>query len=90
MKYSSPTNSVFKYRFYEEGEDWYRRQMPYSTQHQITIEKTPNYFVDKLAPGRVFDFNSSMRLMLIVRNPVDRSMSDYLQLKVCALICVYL
>ncbi|XP_012938840.1 heparan sulfate glucosamine 3-O-sulfotransferase 1 [Aplysia californica] len=68
-------------RYYEEGVDWYRRQMPFSTESQVTIEKTPNYFVDKDTPERVHLFNSSIKLMIIVRNPVERTMSDYLQLK---------
>jgi [heparan sulfate]-glucosamine 3-sulfotransferase 5 len=30
---------------YERGLDWYRRRMPYSFPNQITIEKSPSYFV---------------------------------------------
>lgn len=30
---------------YEKGLDWYRRKMPYSFKGQITIEKSPSYFV---------------------------------------------
>ena len=30
---------------YNRGFDWYREQMPQSFPHQITIEKSPSYFV---------------------------------------------
>ena len=30
---------------YDRGLEWYRSQMPPSRQNQITIEKTPNYFM---------------------------------------------
>lgn len=56
--------------------------MPYSLENQITVEKTPNYFVDWEVPERIYNFNSSIKLILIVRNPIDRAVSDYVQLKV--------
>ncbi|TNM97338.1 hypothetical protein fugu_015494 [Takifugu bimaculatus] len=40
-------------RFYEKGLDWYRELMPRTLEGQITMEKTPSYFVTKEAPGRV-------------------------------------
>lgn len=72
----------FIYRYYDQGLDWYRHQMPYSLENQITVEKTPNYFVDWEVPERIYNFNSSIKLILIVRNPIDRAVSDYVQLKV--------
>lgn len=30
---------------YNKGLEWYRMQMPHSYQGQITIEKSPSYFV---------------------------------------------
>lgn len=69
-------------RYYDQGFDWYRRQMPFSFEGQVTIEKTPNYFVDWEVPERVYNLNSSIRLVLVVRNPIDRAISDYVQLKV--------
>lgn len=64
---------------YVKGVEWYRRRMPYSLAHQITVEKTPAYFVNPLAPERIFGLNDSIRLLLIVREPVRRTVSDYTQ-----------
>jgi hypothetical protein len=65
---------------YSLGLDWYRRQMPPSTADQITVEKTPGYFVSDRVPERIHAMNRSIRLLLIVRDPVDRAISDYAQI----------
>lgn len=68
-------------RFYHMGLDWYREQMPFSNDNQITIEKTPKYFVDKHVPRRVFRMNPKIKLIVVLRNPVDRTISEYVQSK---------
>ncbi|XP_003745786.2 heparan sulfate glucosamine 3-O-sulfotransferase 5 [Galendromus occidentalis] len=65
---------------YRMGLDWYRTRMPPSTSEQITIEKSPAYFVTDRVPERMWAMNSSLRLLLIVRDPVVRLISDYAQL----------
>lgn len=64
---------------YSKGLEWYRELMPYSYPHQITIEKTPGYFTSPSAPARIRAMNSSIRLLLILRDPVERVVSDYTQ-----------
>ncbi|GFO42045.1 sulfotransferase [Plakobranchus ocellatus] len=51
--------------------------MPPSFGHQITIEKTPSYAESKLALQRIHRFNSSIKLIVIVRDPVIRLQSSY-------------
>ncbi|KAK3591018.1 hypothetical protein CHS0354_013080 [Potamilus streckersoni] len=64
---------------YNQGFDAYRHEMPFSFKGQITIEKTPAYFTSPKAPKRVFRMNNSMKLLLVVRDPVERTISDYAQ-----------
>ncbi|VIO93796.1 Uncharacterized protein BM_BM3980 [Brugia malayi] len=64
---------------YSKGSDWYRRQMPHTYPEQVTIEKTPAYFTNQYAPERVHRLNSSMKLILILRDPVIRTISDFTQ-----------
>uniref|UniRef100_A0A672VAN7 Sulfotransferase n=2 Tax=Strigops habroptila TaxID=2489341 RepID=A0A672VAN7_STRHB len=64
---------------YVKGIDWYRSLMPFSYGNQITIEKTPGYFTSPQAPGRIHDMNSSIKLLLILRDPTERVISDYTQ-----------
>ncbi|KAK7099683.1 heparan sulfate glucosamine 3-O-sulfotransferase 5-like [Littorina saxatilis] len=67
-------------KHYEQGLEWYRKQMPFSFKDQITIEKSPAYFVEQDVPGRVYAMNQTVKLLLIIRDPIDRTMSDYLQI----------
>nr|XP_056705712.1 heparan sulfate glucosamine 3-O-sulfotransferase 1-like [Euleptes europaea] len=64
---------------YVKGIDWYRGLMPFSYENQITIEKTPGYFTSPQAPERIHDMNSSIKLLLILRDPTERVISDYTQ-----------
>ncbi|VDK85071.1 unnamed protein product [Litomosoides sigmodontis] len=64
---------------YNKGSEWYRRQMPHTYPEQVTIEKTPAYFTSQHAPERVHRLNSSMKLILILRDPVIRTISDFTQ-----------
>ncbi|XP_047475241.1 heparan sulfate glucosamine 3-O-sulfotransferase 1-like isoform X2 [Penaeus chinensis] len=65
---------------YANGIEWYRKKMPYSFDNQITMEKTPSYFISREAPARIHAMNTSARLLLIVREPADRVLSDYTQI----------
>ena len=56
-----------------------RNQMPRSQPGQMTIEKTPSYFVTKAAPDRVYNMSRDIRLVVVVRDPVTRAISDYAQ-----------
>lgn len=64
---------------YVKGLEWYREQMPYSYPHQITVEKTPGYFTSPAAPARICAMNPSIKLLLILRDPTERVVSDYTQ-----------
>ncbi|NP_001096473.1 uncharacterized protein LOC100125092 precursor [Xenopus tropicalis] len=64
---------------YVKGIEWYRNLMPFSYENQITIEKTPGYFTSLHAPERIHDMNSSIKLLIILRDPTERVISDYTQ-----------
>lgn len=64
---------------YYRGFQWYRNHMPATLDGQLTIEKTPSYFITKEAPRRVQLMNPSTRLLVVVRDPVTRAISDYTQ-----------
>lgn len=64
---------------YRKGLDWYHQQMPVSLPHQLTVEKTPGYFTAPNAAKRVHALSNSTRLLLIVRDPAERVISDYTQ-----------
>ncbi|XP_068715650.1 heparan sulfate glucosamine 3-O-sulfotransferase 3A1-like [Montipora foliosa] len=66
---------------YRRGLDWYREQMPESLPGDITIEKTPAYFVTDEVPKRVYEMSQSIKLIIILRDPTERAVSDYVQVR---------
>lgn len=64
---------------YLRGTDWYVSQMPYARPGQLTVEKTPAYFTSGRVPERILRTKPDARLLLIVREPTERLLSDYTQ-----------
>ncbi|MBN3306407.1 heparan sulfate glucosamine 3-O-sulfotransferase 2 [Amia ocellicauda] len=73
------TEPHFFDRNYDRGLDWYRSLMPRTLDSQITMEKTPSYFVTREAPKRIHSMARDSKLIVVVRNPVTRAISDYTQ-----------
>ncbi|XP_076059016.1 heparan sulfate glucosamine 3-O-sulfotransferase 1-like [Oratosquilla oratoria] len=65
---------------FNKGYRWYLQNMPYTFESQMTIEKTPSYFVTPDAVKRVYVMDKKVKLLLIVRDPTTRLVSDYLQI----------
>ncbi|PIK46061.1 hypothetical protein BSL78_17054 [Apostichopus japonicus] len=53
--------------------------MPRSTPEQVTVEKSPSYFITEEVPQRIHDMSSTVKLLLVVRDPVQRAISDHTQ-----------
>ena len=66
--------------FYGQSLEAYRKKMPYTYEGQITIEKTPAYFTEPKVPIRVYRMNHTIKILLLLRDPVVRAHSDYLQI----------
>ncbi|XP_053551085.1 heparan sulfate glucosamine 3-O-sulfotransferase 6 [Bombina bombina] len=66
-------------RCYDKGLEWYRNLMPRTLEGQITMEKTPSYFVTTEVPKRIYNMSRDTKLIVVVRNPVTRAISDYTQ-----------
>ncbi|XP_059159045.1 heparan sulfate glucosamine 3-O-sulfotransferase 1-like [Physella acuta] len=62
---------------YNKGLQWYIEQMPESYEHQITVEKTPTYITTKESLDRIYHFNASIKLIVLVRDPVTKLQSAY-------------
>lgn len=61
---------------FDRGHAWYVAQFP-REQGAVTGEASPYYMVHPHAPRRIRDFRPDIRLIAILRNPVDRSYSHY-------------
>ena len=62
---------------YDKGQKWFQSQMPCSYSNQITIIKNAWYFSNSYIPERIKNFNESIKLILLVREPVDRAVSQF-------------
>ncbi|KAG7281325.1 hypothetical protein CRUP_023476 [Coryphaenoides rupestris] len=54
--------------------------MPKALDGQIVMEKTPRYFVTAETPERVHAMSRDVKLIVVVRDPVTRAISDYTQI----------
>src|SRR4051812_20031887 len=65
---------------YERGVNWYRAHFPY-THHlrrgALTLDATPYYLVHPLVAQRAAQLLPHAKLVVLLRNPVDRALSHY-------------
>jgi len=65
---------------YARGYPWYLAQMPALGPGQLAVEKSPSYLVTPGVAERVHTMDPKVRLLLIVREPVTRLVSDFTQI----------
>ena len=65
---------------YDRGESWYRSFFPTTRalgQDRLTGEASPYYMFHPLAPGRIATDLPSVRLLVLLRDPVERAASHH-------------
>ncbi len=65
--------------YYEKGEHWYLDHFPaaFSHKNKITFEATPHYLFSKKAAERIYKFNKNIKIILLLRDPVERAFSQF-------------
>lgn len=73
--------------YYHKGLSWYRSHFPKRSETQalalktggpvLTGESSPYYLAHPLAPGRVKESLPEVKMICMLRNPVDRAISSY-------------
>jgi hypothetical protein len=70
-----------RWKKYSRGERWYHAQFPSPTwkegRRSITGEASPNYLFHPHAARRMAEMIPEVRLIVLLRNPVDRAYSGY-------------
>ena len=69
----------FFYKHYEKGLAWYLSQMPCSGPDKVIVEHSSQYYSKEQCINRISMFNSRIKLILLVREPISRTISQYLQ-----------
>ncbi len=64
-------------RHYARGTRWYRGNLPLRPRGRLVGEASPGYLFHPLAPERVAALLPGVRLIAILRNPVERAYSHY-------------
>lgn len=71
---------------WHRGLDWYLNQFPSDVPGDAAIEHPPQYITGEaspyyvfhpLAPQRAWEFDPSLKIIVLLRNPVDRALSHY-------------
>jgi hypothetical protein len=62
---------------YSKGINWYRSRFPFLNAGAMTGEASPNYILDPHTPKRIFEYLPFIKLIVLLRNPVDRAYSHY-------------
>jgi hypothetical protein len=69
---------------FAKGEAWYRAHFPLRkdlSATQKTFEASPFYLFNPLAPSRIANLLPNVKIIALLRNPVDRAISQYFQEK---------
>lgn len=77
--YMSPTKEIhFFDHHYSKGEEWYRRFFRGAgSEVSVVGEYTPHYLYHPEVPERIAAMPSIKKLIVMLRNPVDRAFSHY-------------
>lgn len=62
---------------YQKGGKWYKAHFPIDRGYKITGEASPYYIYHPCVPNRVFNLIPEVKLILLLRNPVDRAYSHF-------------
>ena len=77
--YISPSKGLYFFCVhYDRGLDWYRDQFQPAAQHQVVGEISHSYLYSPAACQRIAEILPQAKLMVCLREPVDRVFSQYL------------
>jgi hypothetical protein len=65
---------------YQRGAKWYRGNFPYAHQLRggfLTLDASPYYLAHPLVPRRAAELLPQVKLVALLRNPVERALSHY-------------
>ena len=76
---STPKELDFFSSHFERGYQWYERHFDSATREHLAIgEISPSYLPDWDAPARAHEYNPDFRIVVALRDPVERAYSNFL------------
>ena len=74
---ANPKEQHFFSLHWHRGSDWYRNQFDEAAAGQICGEITPYYMFHPEAPSRIASLLPKVKLVVLLRDPVERALSQY-------------
>ena len=69
--------TMFFDQYYQNGLRWYEAHFAHRREEQFCGEIGPTYFDEKFVPKRIHQVNAACRIIINLRNPIDRAQSLY-------------
>lgn len=75
---SDPKEVDFFSYYFDRGYRWYEEHFAEFTDKSVRFESSPSYFYDPRSPERAATYNPDMKVLALLRNPVERAYSNHL------------
>lgn len=62
---------------FDRGQRFYESNFPVFKKNKLTGEATPDYLFYHNCPARVYEYNPKAKIIIILRDPVERAFSQY-------------
>ena len=62
---------------YAKGFVFYQNLFLVTAADQLTFDASPGYLVDPKSPSRIYSYNPKIKMIVLLRNPVDRAYSAW-------------
>jgi hypothetical protein len=77
INFFNPNSEISAIRYYDRGIAWYEGLFD-GRRHETAVgEKTAHYFADPEVPARIFAHIPEAKLVVVIRNPVERAYSNF-------------
>jgi len=64
--------------WYHRGYEWYERHFKKCSNYKAIGEFSTSYLYDESAPQRIYNYNPDMKIIVCLRNPIERAYSQHL------------
>lgn len=75
---SDPKEVDFFSYYFDRGYQWYERHFSHLENCPARCDTSPSYFYDPRAPKRAWQYDQSLKIIALLRDPVERAYSNHL------------
>ncbi len=75
---SDPKEVDFFSYYFDRGYQWYERHFSHLSDCPARVDTSPSYFYDPRAPKRAWRYDQDLKVIALLRDPVERAYSNHL------------